>query len=688
MPPRRRSTAPPRRRRITFEWAGEVFAVGEYAVPGPLWRVLQQAVCIVMDGGASGGAALAAAVPPGAPGAAFLADLVDEAAREAEWASGEEARGVVAELLGWMVANADEVMGQEVPGAGVRAGASGDGDEDGAGGHADGGGRAGSCGVRLIKSGHSVVQLQWRGRNFHSSEHVVLDAATAAACSDVVRITLRGREAAIVNGRQPGLNFLPDVRTPDDYITALLAAAPADDARWLAAGSGEPRHAEAFAAAHGAIAAYLAYIGHASAAAAAAVGKGERLQAGYAGIADVKGHCIVKLYWRGRHYMSSTLVVLDAATAAACADVARITLRGREAAIVNGNFPGLNYAPDGPAPNAYITALLAAAPADDARWLAAGSGEPRHAEAFAAAHAAIAAYLAHVGHASSAAAAALSKGERLQAGYAGIRDVKGRSVVEMAWRGRTYFSSRQVVLDAATAAACADVARITLRGREAAVVKGSLPGVNFSPDGPAPIDYITALLAAAPADDARWLAAGSGEPRHAAAFAAAHAAVAAYLEHLGHPAAAAASAVSKGERVQAGYAGIRDVKGRSIVQLQWRGRQYKSSAQVVLDAATAAACADVVRITLRGREAAIVKGRDRGLNFPPDVPTPNAYITALLAAAPADDARWLAAGSGEVRHAEAFAAAHGAIASYLEHVGHASAGEARARADDAAAGVQ
>jgi hypothetical protein len=75
--------APPRRRRITFEWTGEEFAVGEYAVPGPLWRVLQQAVCIVMDGGGCG-AALAAAVPPGAPGAAFLADLVDEAAREEE----------------------------------------------------------------------------------------------------------------------------------------------------------------------------------------------------------------------------------------------------------------------------------------------------------------------------------------------------------------------------------------------------------------------------------------------------------------------------------------------------------------------------------------------------------------------------------------------------------------------------
>jgi hypothetical protein len=90
---------PPRRRRITFEWAGEEFAVGEYAVPGPLWRVLQQAVCIVMDGGGCG-AALAAAVPPGVPGAAFLSDLVKEAAREEEWASGEEARVVLAKMLG------------------------------------------------------------------------------------------------------------------------------------------------------------------------------------------------------------------------------------------------------------------------------------------------------------------------------------------------------------------------------------------------------------------------------------------------------------------------------------------------------------------------------------------------------------------------------------------------------------
>jgi hypothetical protein len=255
------------------------------------------------------------------------------------------------------------------------------------------------------------------------------------------------------------------------------------------------------------------------------------------------GHSIVKLQWRGRHYKSSTQVVLDAATAAACADVVRITLRGREAAIVDGQLSGLNFPPSGPAPNDYITALLAAAPADDARWLAAGrEGEMRHAEAFAAAHAAVAAYLEHVGHASAGAAAVVSRGERVRAGYAGIWDMKGRSVVELAWRGRNFKSREFVVLDAATAAACADVARITLRGQEAVVVKGPLRGLNFPPDGPAPDDYITALLAAAPSDDARWLAA-SGEPRHEAAFAAAHAAVAAYLEHVGHPAAARARAV-------------------------------------------------------------------------------------------------------------------------------------------------
>ncbi len=252
-----------------------------------------------------------------------------------------------------------------------------------------------------------------------------------------------------------------------------------------------------------------------------------------------------------------------------------------------------------------------------------------------------------------------------------------------------YRSSEQVVLDVATAAACADVVRITLRGREAATVKRNLSGLNFAPDGPAPNAYIAALLAAAPADDARWLAAGSGEPRHAEAFAAAHAAIAAYLEHIGHGSAAAAAAISKGERVQAGHANITDVDGQSVVVLRWRGRAYCSSKLVMLDAATAAACADVARITLRGREAAIVKGgKNPGLNFPPDGPAPNEYITALLAAAPADDARWLEAGSGEPRHAETFAAAHAAVAAYLEHIGHASAGEARARAVDAAAGVE
>jgi hypothetical protein len=536
--------APPRRRRITFEWAGEEFSVGEYAVPAPLWRVLQQAVCIVMDGGGCG-AALAAAVPPGAPGAAFLADLVDEAAREEVWASGEEARGVLVELLGWMVENAEEVMGQAEVSEGAGAGMAALAAAVSAAGKAagDDGCRAGSCGVESITPGHSIVELRWRGRKYHSSKLVVLDAATAAACADVARITLRGREAAIMTGgRLAGLNFPPDGPAPNAYITALLAAAPADDARWLAAGSGEPQHAEAFAAAHGAIAAYLAHIGHPAAAAAAAVSKGERVPAGYAGITDVNGHSVVELQWRGRMYHSSRQVVLDAATAAACADVARITLRGREAAIVDGNNRGLNFPPDGPTPNAYITALLAAAPADDARWLAVGSGEPRQADAWAAAHAAVAAYLAHIGHASAAVAAAVSKGERVQAGYAGIRDVNGHSVVSLAWRARTYKSSECVVLDAATAAACADVARITLRGREAAIVKGRLSGLNFPPDGPAPNDYITALLTAAPADDARWLEADSGEVRHAEAFAAAHAAIAAYLEHIGHASAGEARA--------------------------------------------------------------------------------------------------------------------------------------------------
>jgi hypothetical protein len=230
--------APPRRRRITFEWASAEFNVGEYAVPGPLGRVLQQAVCIVMDGGgASSGAALAAAVPPGAPGAAFLADLVDEAAREKEWASGEEARGVFAELLGWIVANAEEVMVQAAmsggAGAGMAAAVSAAGKAAG-----DDGGRAGSCGVLLTRCGHSDVVLQWRGRNYKSRGRVVLDAATAAACADVARITLRGWEAAVVDGKFHGLNFPPDGPTSNAYITALLAAAPADDARWLvAAGS-------------------------------------------------------------------------------------------------------------------------------------------------------------------------------------------------------------------------------------------------------------------------------------------------------------------------------------------------------------------------------------------------------------------------------------------------------------------
>jgi hypothetical protein len=276
--------APPRRRRITFEWAGEEFAVGEYAVPGPLWRVLQQAVCIVMDGGGCG-AAFACAVPPGAPGTAFLADLVDEAAREEAWASGEEARGVLAELLGWMVANAEEVMGQEEVSLGAGKGAAAAADvspagkaagggvhADGAGGDADGGHASGgshSC-TFAVKPGHAVVHLYWRGRKYFSSRQVVLDAATAAACADVARITLRGREAAIVDGNNRGLNFRPDGPAPNAYITALLAAAPANDARWLAASSGEPRHAEAFPAAHAAIAAYLEHVGHASAGAARA----------------------------------------------------------------------------------------------------------------------------------------------------------------------------------------------------------------------------------------------------------------------------------------------------------------------------------------------------------------------------------------------------------------------------------
>jgi hypothetical protein len=103
-------------------------------------------------------------------------------------------------------------------------------------------------------------------------------------------------------------------------------------------------------------------------------------------------------------------------------------------------------------------------------------------------------------------------------------------------------SGWQLALDGATAAACSDVARITLRGRQAAAPQWHCCTLNFPPNGPAPNDYITALLAASPADDARWLAAGSGEPRRAEAFAAAHAAIAAYLAHIGHPSAAAAHA--------------------------------------------------------------------------------------------------------------------------------------------------
>ncbi len=106
--------------------------------------------------------------PPGAPGAAFLADLVDEAAREEEWASGEEARGVVAGVLGWMVANADEVMGQAEVSGGAGAGKAV------AAAAGDDGGRAGSGGVLLTRCGHSIVQLQWRGRHYKSSKHVVL----------------------------------------------------------------------------------------------------------------------------------------------------------------------------------------------------------------------------------------------------------------------------------------------------------------------------------------------------------------------------------------------------------------------------------------------------------------------------------------------------------------------------------
>ncbi len=400
---------PPRRRRLTFEWAGKLHVAGDYAVPGPLWRVLQEAARIVLDGGSSSSGpssaatAAALAVPPGAPGAAFLAALASEAARDNAWASGKEAQLAVAGLLGWVVANADEVMGQAETSAGAEAAAAVSGGASAAGGGEPPGAVGGRYGLNVAPSGRIRVQFNWRLRMYNSSLHLTLDAATAAACVDIARITVRGREAAIVTRNFRGLNFPPDGPAPNDYIAALLAVAPADDARWLA-GSWAPRHAEAFAAAHGAIAAYLAHIGHASAAAAAAVSMGERLQAGYAGITDAKGHSRVQLQWRGRKYFSGTCVVLDAATAAACADVARITLRGREATTVKGNRRGLNFPPDGPAPNDYITALLAVAPADDARWLAAGSGAPRHEAAFAAADGAIAAYLAHIRHASAAAA--------------------------------------------------------------------------------------------------------------------------------------------------------------------------------------------------------------------------------------------------------------------------------------------
>ena len=102
-----------------------------------------------------------------------------------------------------------------------------------------------------------------------------------------------------------------------------------------------------------------------------------------------------------------------------------------------------------------------------------------------------------------------------------------------------------------------------------------------------------------------------------------------------------------------------------------------------LDAATAAACADVMRITLRGQEAALVYGKQRGLNFPPGGPTPNAYIAALLAASPPDDSRWLHPSTGQPRLEHARAAAHAAIAAYLSHIGHPSAAAAREVAERA-----
>jgi hypothetical protein len=397
----------PPRRRITFEWGGELLAAGEYSASGPLWHVLQEAARVVLDGGSPssrGAGAAALAIPPGAPGHAFLAALVEKAAREKAWESGAQARDIVVKLLAWMVSHAGEVMG--LPAAAVRAAAAAASAVFGP--HASGAGEPADSGRAYIYAtspGHHIVNMGWRGIKYNSTKRLKLNAATAAACADVARITLRGREAAIVDGNNRGLNFPPGGPTPNAYITALLAAAPADDARWLAAGSGEPRHADAFAAAHAAIAAYLEHIGHPSAAAAAALRKGEPARTGYCGIIERNGHTAAAAPWKGHTFISGWWLDLDKETAAACADVVRITLRGREATIVKGNLRGLNFPPDGPAPNAYITALLAAAPADDARWLEGGRGKPRHEAAFTAAHAAVAAYLTHIGHPSAAAAA-------------------------------------------------------------------------------------------------------------------------------------------------------------------------------------------------------------------------------------------------------------------------------------------
>ncbi len=126
--------------------------------------------------------------------------------------------------------------------------------------------------------------------------------------------------------------------------------------------------------------------------------------------------------------------------------------------------------------------------------------------------------------------------------FTGITRSKGHNIVCLTWRSHTYMSSAAVEMDEATTAACADVARITLRGKQAAEARSHLRGLNFPPDGPAPNEYVTTLLAASPEDDARWLAPPprSGEPCLAHATAAMHAAIAAYLTHLGHPSAAAA----------------------------------------------------------------------------------------------------------------------------------------------------